>query len=657
MATKKYVNLLQFHRPTMKSGVYEVAVNQTLTATTKGIKMSIEALEKSFYVFGERLALGPDAIHSVYPPAGSQGEHSTTFPHLILNRSTLPWERTLIPGEEDIWLALLLFDEADTPKSKVVPLDEKFYQSIGAESEPGDGKKEEEIEADPISVIDVPQHILEKMMPRRSDLKFAAHSRREGEGESEVVEGRERIKKSTFRRSGPERAVVIGNRLPAAGQLSTVYLVSLENRFGADGNFDYSNKTEEGNIRLVSLKSWSFTSVDARFNFKGMLKKLDRSTLALPHQDKPEPVQALLGKGFLPMPHLFRKGAKAVSWYRGPLSVRTAVGQLETQLPAASADKLLVFDETTGMFDVSYAAAWQLGRLMALEDRLFSLELYQLKRQLSIQAKQSKASRLPLGETIHPDKITSAKSKVREWMRRRHILEQVPFHYLVPEEAMLPPESLRFFHIDPAWVRCLKDGAASIGRTTSADFELEKVEDLANEQIPTLSGFLLRSELVSGYPGLQIAGFSEELGDTDESEGLTPLLPLRLEKLAGSVLLCLFEGEVATVEFFQKPDVLHFGLDRDEDGFSKQLRHANGEDLPDNDPGTVLKLAARHWHANRLANFDEIANGLKTKLEASPLVSAQDKVEFSTFTSADFAMEMLEGVEKVRFTKKQVGTA
>ena len=71
-----------------------------------------------------------------------------------------------------------------------------------------------------------------------------------------------------------------------------------------------------------------------------------------------------------------------VSWYRGPLTpypvpFTVLPGPL---LPAGSADALTRYDSDTGMFDVSLAAAWQIGRLMALADRQFATELYAFKR-------------------------------------------------------------------------------------------------------------------------------------------------------------------------------------------------------------------------------------------------------------------------------------
>ena len=43
------------------------------------------------------------------------------------------------------------------------------------------------------------------------------------------------------------------------------------------------------------------------------------------------------------------------------------------------ADAALRYDSTTGMLDASYAAAWQLGRLLALQDQAFAQALYRFR--------------------------------------------------------------------------------------------------------------------------------------------------------------------------------------------------------------------------------------------------------------------------------------
>jgi hypothetical protein len=48
--------------------------------------------------------------------------------------------------------------------------------------------------------------------------------------------------------------------------------------------------------------------------------------------------------------------------------------------PVATADELVRQDPRSGLLDVSYAAAWQIGRLLALQNKHFSVALYNWKR-------------------------------------------------------------------------------------------------------------------------------------------------------------------------------------------------------------------------------------------------------------------------------------
>src|SRR6185503_15442254 len=77
---------------------------------------------------------------------------------------------------------------------------------------------------------------------------------------------------------------------------------------------------------------------------------------------------------------------------------------------------------------------------------------------------------LELHRSSFKDPITSDKGLERiriaddlvEWIARLVLLYPVPFHYLIPHQSLLPPESLRFFHLDDNWVDALVDGAFSI---------------------------------------------------------------------------------------------------------------------------------------------------------------------------------------------------
>jgi hypothetical protein len=65
------------------------------------------------------------------------------------------------------------------------------------------------------------------------------------------------------------------------------------------------------------------------------------------------------------------------------------------------------------------------------------------------------------GNAVLPDDLATTLAELR-------LLCGIPYNYLVPDERMLPPESIRFFHLDMDWVNALIDGAYSIGRNPVA---------------------------------------------------------------------------------------------------------------------------------------------------------------------------------------------
>ena len=70
-------------------------------------------------------------------------------------------------------------------------------------------------------------------------------------------------------------SLVISDRLPKKEGISTAYLVSLEDRYNNNGEFNYQNATDEDYIRLVVLKSWSFSCTEPEQSFTGLLKNLN----------------------------------------------------------------------------------------------------------------------------------------------------------------------------------------------------------------------------------------------------------------------------------------------------------------------------------------------------------------------------------------------
>ena len=135
-----------------------------------------------------------------------------------------------------------------------------------------------------------------------------------------------------------------------------------------------------------------------------------------------------------------------------------------------------------------------------------------------------------LAETDPDDGLHVVPGAIRRALAELRLLHSVPFSYLVPDASLLPPESIRFFYLDRNWTDALVDGVLSIGTFTSAErAQLEALREVVRAEVDeaervvrqpggeqrlsgpggAVSGFLLRSRLVSGWPGLHVRGYRD----------------------------------------------------------------------------------------------------------------------------------------------------
>jgi hypothetical protein len=185
---------------------------------------------------------------------------------------------------------------------------------------------------------------------------------------------------------------------------------------------------------------------------------------------------------------------------------------------------------------------------------------------------------------------------LRLWLGRLRLLAAVPFGHLVADASLLPAESIRFFYLDRDWTDALVQGALSVGTVTTADRaaltqlhgvvrdEIDEAERLVRlpgvepgGAVPTgpagtISGFVLRSRLVSGWPALHVRGYGvdnlaqnppvpdDEVGD-EHDEPLRRLGLLRMERLAPAVLLVLFDGVPSVVHVEEPRAGIQFGVE------------------------------------------------------------------------------------------------
>ena len=276
-----------------------------------------------------------------------------------------------------------------------------------------------------------------------------------------------------------------------------------------------------------------------------------------------------------------------------------------------------------------------------------------------------------------PDPQTGTdEAQVVDWLTRLHLLQGVPFNYLVPDIGMLRTESIRFFQVDNNWVEALLDGAYSIGFEGSAQGAsaqarphfagqaaqrarsgasrralLTQVRSRTSVAVApppsgadaaeTLSGFLLRSAVVAGWPGVQATAFAD-------SAGTQPLQLVRMEIVAPSLLLCLFAGVVARVDLHEPSQAVHFGVDGTRPTLQKDLRYANGDAAHPvgSYTGANVPAALRVAGGPAVLRLDTLARSMQNDVWTTPPPAD------TTFTAAQFGLEMVEGVEAVSFQRQ-----
>lgn len=379
---QRFITFWEFFEPPLESGDYIASVNQ-IAASEQPSQTFSESFKNSvtFAVQGIRFSLPPNYLQTKFPPEGGQGEYGDVLPHVVITMKTLPWQRNIGLGnlpKPTSWLALLIFDETDpAPVMESGTLLDLQHPPSGTVSYPFFTYEYGQKPDDPCNYIDVPAELFKSIAPLSTELYWLAHARTVSDSALAL-----RALDVTVDTPLGECSVVVGNRLAKAGRKTSCFLVSLEDM----GEYlpDQKGPGAAQFIRLAVLAGWAFSSVKVPVTFREYLLQLNRdpATVQIPYPDAtgtPNPaVQQALEMGYTAFAYHTRQSADLVSWYRGPLLPFDPGSTVE--VPAPSADALVCYNPETGLLDTSYAAAWQLGRLLALNDQGFATTLYNWKR-------------------------------------------------------------------------------------------------------------------------------------------------------------------------------------------------------------------------------------------------------------------------------------
>ncbi|MDQ3930975.1 MAG: hypothetical protein M3328_17755 [Chloroflexota bacterium] len=376
--------------PAMLAGDYQIEVTQTVQVDPKHGGTITYEHNQPMQVSGPHFGLAPDAVVSVYPADNSSSNYSTTLPNVVLSQRTLPWQiavgdstGTICPAGTP-WMALLLLteDEIVFPPDavstgnitgrKAKALRDYLLPPAGTLGPRFSPAQVQEYETEypdlTVTVVEVKGDAFTAVAPRCDELSYLAHGRQASTGGQEVLG----INADGW------FAVVMGNRLPTGSKTGRyiAHLVSLE---GFAGYLPGGNRPpgESDVVCLVSLATWTFISQESGGDFAALMACLDDGTLRmpvgrlLPNPQTPaeQAVADALSWGYTGLDYRIRSGEETVGWYRGPCLPQPV--QRNMQPMYTSAEGAMVFDPTTGMFDLSFAVAWQTGRLLALANRQF----------------------------------------------------------------------------------------------------------------------------------------------------------------------------------------------------------------------------------------------------------------------------------------------
>ena len=766
--------------PAAPPGRYTVSATHTVAGgmPAKGVKPQPPVPSTSytgtqtFIIQGSRFVLNPAEIHAVFPPTGSSGAYGHRLAHIVLNKRALPWEHPLVDVDRSSpWLALLVLTPDQLVTSHFPPLTPPARRdSSSAAAMPlasvlsptdasGGGativgptlvlSPWEDLTALSVRAIDVPAATFNSFVPDLATARLSAHVRRVDIDDKADLQMKD---DGWF-------AMVVGDRLPTMPTSGPAvphiaHLVSLE---GFEEYLGASQKPlADGSFaRMISLASWSFSVEPEGASFTKLMNNLMtpaseqgtgwllRHPITTGSADSTRSfAQRALAGGYTALPYQTRVGQETFCWYRGPLAAAPIAPALTDRAPRTSA-AAMVYDPDHGVFDLSYAVAFQTGRLLALSSSGFSVSLMGWRRAanrvvdtLVSRARSPHLAALatdarPLGDRsvtqlrqllrapapvrasfaaaltgpfhehvaphlasatspagglrpppiavgrrilnnrptttwrddvrsaltsptvaalIHgtsddsddddddgsgggPDPAVTFPNDLVTWLAKRAVLDGVPFDNLVARSEFLPPESIRFFHVDPNWVLTLLDGALSVGAQSTRDAAMStlmRTNILAAvatalvpgatptpDALPLMSGMLLRSTAVTGYRALQVRGFS------DTNNG-TPVPMLRLAELSPTVLLAVFAGVPAVVAIDESREGLGFGVEGDSAPLV-ELRHVNGasvgQPFPTRDQPTTLPVPMRGetGRIDLLTLANQITTGLGAQTAGQPV--------------------------------------
>jgi hypothetical protein len=405
-------------QPATVDGLYKLTVSTDITWDTGSESAPID---RYLNIIGPRFSLDPTLVTNVYPPRNGQGAFQDAIPQVVISRRTLPWERASglpapvvdpsLPAQNGQvpWVALLLFQDGE-PYSLLQ--NQHLVDVVGTAAFQRLGSPANVL----CDAVEIDRGLLADILPTSHELRLLSHVRQVNVEDRELSAGS----------SDGFFSVVMSNRLPMPETKYRACLVSLEQRSdllqavqnvppvvleatpGAVGNVQ-PNAREISIVginpgilihpkaRLVLLHTWQFTCTGP-----GPFRKLMQGlNVGMTGAVETPGMPALTDTGHLRLSIQDRAGVTEVGWYRGPLVpwqlTRDPLG------PYHSADQCRRATVETGAEDVSYAAAFEVGRQLAAADGQLARELMRWRTESYRQANRADNIHLKIAPALTLD--------------------------------------------------------------------------------------------------------------------------------------------------------------------------------------------------------------------------------------------------------------
>ena len=351
--------------PPLYEGDYNVKFDHTMTvAESKKSTDEKFHIKKKFCIAINTERLEDSDVFHVSPPPNDQGDFSTELPFMVFNDPTYPWIKNLSTCDNLPlpWIALIVISENEVLEEKDIP-----HSELTNEAQRTDvyfqydyNKNSPSKEDDLVHLVTISKKTFDSIMPDIEDRAWLTHCKNEVD-----LSATDDI---TIQKDG-NFSVVIANRFPPRNSETTLkYTAHLIPAY----LYDDRNKIPAGtDIELISLYHWSFYSEKCacdpndKISDKSFVSFINGLKNKDDEKDAPKNSRQVCDSKL--KEHRLRTGEKTYSLYHGPIMPMkyNRASNINGE-EIYTSDGRLIYDKENGIFDVSYAAAFNLGRLVTL---------------------------------------------------------------------------------------------------------------------------------------------------------------------------------------------------------------------------------------------------------------------------------------------------